>query len=62
MNRVSADTRLFIHAADPDSTQQVRAREFIGGTEKFADSLIHENRDVLRRLEQWMCAARHPQD
>lgn len=31
MNRVSADTNLFIHAADPDSPQHTRAREFFDG-------------------------------
>ncbi len=29
MNRVSADTNLFIHAADPDSPHHTRARSFL---------------------------------
>lgn len=32
MNRMTADTNLFIHAADPDSPHHARARQFIQST------------------------------
>ena len=50
MNWVSADISFFIHARDPDAPQQVRGREFIEDAEKLADTMIHNSRDVQRRL------------
>ena len=38
MNRTTADTNLFIHAADPDSPNHTKAREFFKETDSESDS------------------------
>lgn len=37
MNRATADTHLFIHAADPDSQQHARARAFFSAVSTQQD-------------------------